>query len=44
LKKQTCEIGKNIPRYDAIDKVSGKTEYAVDFYSEDMLWLGVNYK
>ena len=41
MKNISCEIGKNIPRFDAYEKVTGKTRYAVDFYKDGMLWVGV---
>ncbi|MGD9818564.1 MAG: xanthine dehydrogenase family protein molybdopterin-binding subunit, partial [Desulfomonilaceae bacterium] len=34
-------IGNSEPRIDAIDKAQGKTNYASDFYSPDMLWAGL---
>ncbi len=37
----SCEIGARIPRVDAYEKVIGKTIYASDYHSKDMLWLGV---
>jgi len=41
LKKSICEIGKNMFRSDAFEKVRGETKYAADFYKENMLWVGV---
>ncbi len=41
MKNTPGEIGKSIPRIDACEKVMGKTSYAVDFYKDEMLWVGV---
>ncbi len=41
MEKSICEIGKNMVRADAFDKVTGKTKYAADFYNKDMLWVGI---
>ncbi|MGB6063329.1 MAG: xanthine dehydrogenase family protein molybdopterin-binding subunit [Desulfomonilaceae bacterium] len=34
-------IGAAVPRIDAYEKVIGKTRFAADYYSENMLWAGV---
>ena len=41
MKAKPCEIGQNLQRFDAFEKVTGHTEYAADFYEEGMLWVGV---
>jgi CO/xanthine dehydrogenase Mo-binding subunit len=35
------KIGKTIPRFDAVTKVTGRERYAADYYGEDFLWTGV---
>jgi len=34
-------IGARTPRFDAYEKVTGKTKYAADFYAPDAVWAGV---
>ena len=38
---RTLSIGAPVPRIDAYEKVTGKTRFAADYYSENMLWAGV---
>jgi CO/xanthine dehydrogenase Mo-binding subunit len=38
---RTLSIGAPIPRLDAYEKVTGKTRFAADYYSQDMIWAGV---
>lgn len=38
---QPLSIGAAAPRIDAYEKVTGKTRFATDYYSENMLWAGV---
>jgi len=35
------EIGRNAPRLDAINKVTGQEKYAADYYPENFVWAGV---
>jgi CO/xanthine dehydrogenase Mo-binding subunit len=35
------KIGTSSPRYDAYAKVAGKEKYAVDYYADNQLWIGV---
>lgn len=35
------DIGASGPRLDAWDKAAGRTIYAADFYSSDMVWAGL---
>jgi CO/xanthine dehydrogenase Mo-binding subunit len=39
--KRALQIGQSIPRADAAAKAAGKERYAVDYYGERLLWLGV---
>src|SRR5271157_195528 len=41
IPNQTLSIGAAVPRIDAYEKVTGKTRFAADYYSENMLWAGV---
>ncbi len=41
MKNTSLEIGKSVPRFDAIAKVTGKEKYAADFWAQDVLWAGV---
>ena len=34
-------LGKTMPRFDAVTKVTGRERYAADYYSDDFLWAGV---
>lgn len=34
-------IGLSLPRADALEKVTGRLQYAADFYSKEMVWAGV---
>ena len=38
---RALSVGAAIPRLDAYDKVTGKTRFAADYYSDNMLWVGV---
>lgn len=38
---RALSIGAAVPRLDAYEKVTGKTRFAADYYSESMLWAGV---
>ena len=35
------EIGRSVPRADALAKVTGVEKYTVDHYGENLLWAGV---
>jgi CO/xanthine dehydrogenase Mo-binding subunit len=37
---QTLSVGAAVPRLDAYEKVTGKTGFAADYYSDNMLWAG----
>ncbi len=39
--KEPLSVGISIPRFDAREKVMGKTKFAADYYTHDMLWAGV---
>ena len=41
MPNRTLSIGAAVPRLDAYEKVTGKTRFAADYYSENMLWAGV---
>lgn len=41
MNKQHTPIGATLKRHDAPAKVRGMEKYAVDYYPEEMLWLGV---
>jgi CO/xanthine dehydrogenase Mo-binding subunit len=35
------EIGRNAPRLDALNKVTGQEKYAADYYPDNFAWIGV---
>jgi CO/xanthine dehydrogenase Mo-binding subunit len=38
---QIPSIGRSFPRQDALDKVTGREKYAVDYYGRDLVWAGI---
>jgi len=34
-------VGKTVPRFDAVTKVTGREKYAADYYGDAFLWAGV---
>lgn len=39
--KSPFAIGTSVPRFDANEKVTGRTKYAADFYAPNLVWAGV---
>lgn len=39
--KNPLSIGTSVPRFDAREKVTGKTKFAADYYAGNMVWAGV---
>jgi CO/xanthine dehydrogenase Mo-binding subunit len=41
MKDRAMQIGQSVPRVDAAAKASGRERYAVDYYGDGLLWLGL---
>jgi len=41
MMKSPLSIGTSIPRFDAYEKVTGKTKFAADYYAQNLVWAGV---